>query len=93
MLRGGLGARWLARQFRPDSSGAIELFLVSLVGGQRYYLEQDDRVTRPELALGVGLQGRSFRRPRFAFRLDARVLYTSDDSNSMGFMSGVGFVW
>lgn len=109
VVRGGLGARWLARQFRPDRKGGIELFLLSLVGAQHYSFEGTTRLTRPELAFGVGVQGRSFRRPRLTFRLDARVLFTPNDSegalvgcrgqcmaeagSSTGFMSGIGFAW
>jgi hypothetical protein len=94
MLRGGLGTRWLARQFR-DGSGAIELFLSSLVGVQRFSLDDGTRLTRPEIAVGFGLQGRMLERPRFGFRLDARVLFTPhrDDEASTGFMGGVALVW
>lgn len=94
MVRGGLGMRWLARQFRRDDGAGIELFLLSLVGAERYDLDNMPRVTRPELAFGVGLQGRSFHRPRFAFRIDARMLYTPEgDDDSTGFMGGIGFAW
>jgi hypothetical protein len=109
MLRGGLGARWLARQFRTSSVGGIELYLLSLAGLQRYYIEDNTRLTRPELAFGFGLQGRMYKRPRFAFRLDARVLFTPEDSEdriaacqgrcmsgattSPGFMGGIGVAW
>ena len=85
VLRGGLGARWLARQFRPDDSGGIELYLVSVVGAQRFRFDTM-RETRPEVGFGFGLQGRSFRRPRLAFRLEARVLFE-------GFLGGLGVVW
>lgn len=91
MLRGALGLRWLARQFRPDSSGGIELFLISLAGLQRYYLDDGTRLRRAELAVGFGMQARVFKRPRLAFRVDARMLYTPDDAT--GFMSGVGLAW
>ncbi len=107
LLRGGLGARWIARQFRPDSKGAFELFLLSLVGAQRFAMDDGTRLSRPELAFGFGLQGRSFRRPRFAVRLEARVLFTPEDrddapacrgrcmepSASTGFMGGIGVAW
>jgi hypothetical protein len=85
MLRGGIGARWLARQFRPDASGGIELYLVSAVGGHRFYFDTM-RVSRPEISFGFGVQGRSFSRPRLAFRLEARVLVE-------GFTGGLGVVW
>jgi hypothetical protein len=92
----GLGARWIARQFRPDRGGGIELFLLSRLGVQRFYFEDGSRVGRPELAVGFGIQGRVYKRPRIAFRLDTRVLFTpSDDMNddTTGFSLGVGFAW
>ena len=108
MARGGLGARWLARQFRPERSGGVELLLTSLLGLQRFYLG-DTRLTRPEIALGVAIQGRVYRRPRLAFRLEARVLFTPNDAedalvacrgrcmdeagSSTGFMTGIGVAW
>lgn len=85
MVRGGAGARWLARQFRPGSNGGAELYLVSLVGAQRYNFE-GMRVSRAEVAFGFGLQARSYKRPQLAFRLDARAL-------NHGFMAGLGVAW
>jgi hypothetical protein len=99
MAHAGLGVRWLARQFRPSSSGGVELFLLSRAGVQRFYFDDGTRVGRPELAFGFGLQGRVYKRPRIAFRMDARVLYTpcrdcmDDSGSSTGFSSGIGFAW
>jgi hypothetical protein len=109
MLRGDLGARWLARQFRPDSAGGIELFLLSAVGVQSFRFESDARLTRPELAFGFGIQGRMYRKPRIGFRLDSRLLFTpSDDEDavvdchsrcmaeagaSTGFSTGIAVLW
>ncbi len=109
MLHGDLGLRWLARQFRPDSIGGVELLLLSALGVQRYYLGDATRLTRPELAFGFGIQGRLYRRPRIAFRLDMRVLFTPNDREgdvvacrgrcmteagaSTGFSTGIGFAW
>jgi hypothetical protein len=109
MLDGGLGARWLARQFRPESGGGVELFLQALAGAQRYFLERTARLTRPVLAFGFGLQGRLYRRPRLAFRIDARLLFTpsgredalvacgsrcmAEAGSSTGFSAGVGIAW
>lgn len=109
MVHAGFGARWIARQFRPDSGGGIELFLLGRGGLQRFYLDDGTRLGRPELALGFGIQGRLYKRPRIAFRLDLRVLLTpndrdealvacsgrcmTEDSSSNGFSTGIGFAW
>jgi hypothetical protein len=104
MAHAGLGTRWIARQFRPDRAGGIELFLLSRLGLQRFYLDDGARVGRPELAVGFGIQGRKYKRPRLAFRLDARVLFTPSDreadcvadcmsDSSTGFSMGVGLAW
>lgn len=108
MTHGGIGARWLARQFRPNSRHGVELYLVSRAGLERFELETT-RLTRAELAVGFGLQVRMFKRPRLAIRLDARVLYTPSDpddalvacsgncaaeaGSSTGFATGLGFAW
>ena len=91
MVNGGLGARWIARQFRPDSYGGVELYLLSRAGMQRFYLDDDTRTSRPELDFGFGLQGRIYKKPRLAFRLDMRVLFTPNESP--GFSSGMGVAW
>jgi hypothetical protein len=109
MVHAGFGARWIARQFRPDAGGGIELFLLGRGGLQRFYLDDGTRLGRPELAVGFGIQGRLYKRPRIAFRLDLRVLLApndrddvlvacsarcmTDDSSSNGFSTGVGFAW
>lgn len=109
VLRADLGARWLARQFRPDSAAGIELFLMSTAGVQRFRFVNDARLTRPELAFGFGIQGRMYRKPRIGFRLDARVLFTPNDDEdavvachdrcmseagaSTGFSTGIAFLW
>jgi hypothetical protein len=96
MAQAGGGARWLARQFRPSSRGGIELFLLSRLGVQRFYLDDGTRVGRPELAIGFGIQARVYKRPRLAFRLDARILLTPSDrmeTASTGFSTGVGLAW
>ena len=94
MARGGLGARWLARQFRPDESGGIELYLMSMVGIQRFYMDNAMRLSRPELSFGFGMQPRIYKKVKLAVRLDARVLFTPDGSNSStGFLGGIGVGW
>lgn len=109
MLHGGLGVRWLARQFRPDAGGGFEMFLLSMLGMQRYYFDDGGRLTRPELALGAGFEVRLFKRPKLAVRIDARVVFTPNDRESAlvscrgrcemeagaspGFMTGFGIAW
>lgn len=93
LWRGGLGARWLARQFRPDSSGGVELFLHSLVGAQRYRYDDGVKTTRPEVSLGFGIQVRGYNKPRFAFRIDMRVLFTARTEDSTGFLTGLTLAW
>ena len=108
MLHAGGGLRWLARQFRPDTSGGVELFLVSRLGYERFYLDDGTRLGRPELGFGFGLQGRLYKKPRLAFRLDFRALFTPADTDSTlavcrgrcmtetantGFSTGVAIVW
>jgi hypothetical protein len=107
--RGALGARWLARQFMPDSSAGIELFLLSLVGMEHYHYAGGAKLTRPEIALGAGIQLRGYRKPRIAFRIDIRLLFTPSEPDSAlvacrdlcdrdagsitGFMTGLAFAW
>jgi hypothetical protein len=109
MLHGGAGVRWLARQFRPDSGGGFELFLVSALGMQRFYFNDGGRLTRPELALGTGFQVRLYKRPRLAIRVDIRVVFTPGDREgtlvacrgrcdmdagaSTGFTTSFGVAW
>ncbi len=109
LLRGDLGVRWIARQFSPDSSGALEMFMLAALGAQRFTFENDDRLTRPEVSLGFGLQGRMFSRPRLAFRLDIRAVFTPNDhesalvacrgncmmetGSSAGFLTGITLAW
>lgn len=93
LWRGGLGARWLARQFTPDSSGGVELFLHSLVGAQRFRYDDGVKATRPEVSLGFGIQVRGYRKPKFAFRIDMRVLFTARTEDSTGFLTGLALAW
>lgn len=92
LARGAVGARWLARQFRPASSGAFELCLLSMLGVQHFSFDER-QLTRPELALGVDMQVRALRRRRLTVRFDARVLYTPGERDGMGFSAGGGLAW
>ena len=110
LAHAGLGARWLARQFRDQNrTGGFEMFLSGLLGLERFYLDDGTRLTRPELAVGFGLHGRLYKRPRIGVRFDFRIVFTpSDDENVLvacrgrcmgeagtntGFMIGMGLTW
>jgi hypothetical protein len=108
LLRGSLGLRWIARQFSPDSGGAIELLLVSALGAQRFDFDEG-RLIRPEVSLGFGVQIRKFRQPRLAFRFDVRAVFTpnnrestlvacrgncmAESGASAGFLTGIAIAW
>jgi hypothetical protein len=80
VMRGALGARWIARQFQLDSKAALELLLLGTVGLKRFAFDADaldGRLVRPEVGVGFGLQMRAFRRPRLGFRIDVRALFTT----------------
>jgi len=109
LVRGGVGLRWIARQFAPDESGGVELFLLSALGAQRFYFEDGGRLSRPEIALGFGIQGRVFSGPRIAFRFDVRAVFTPNSresalvacrgdcvmetGSSTGFLTGIVLAW
>jgi len=114
LVRGSLGLRWVARQFQTGSSGAIELLLLSGLGIQHFNLEDERttssaKLTRPEITVGFAIQGRSFRKPRLAFRIDMRAAFTPSDSesalvscsgkcmsesgSSTGFLTGIALAW
>ncbi|HSD86646.1 MAG TPA: hypothetical protein VLB44_04000 [Kofleriaceae bacterium] len=109
MVHAAAGVRWLARQFRIDNDGGLELFLLSMLGFQRFYFDDGGRLSRPELAIGWGFQVRMYKRPRLAFHLDARIVFTPNDAESTlvacrgscsmeegastGFMTGFGLSW
>jgi hypothetical protein len=112
VVRGALGARWVARQFAFDSAGALELLLLGTLGLERYAFDGstvDGRLVRPEIGVGFGLQGRSFRKPRLAFRIDVRALFTpntressvigcrsncmTESGTTTGVLSGITVAW
>lgn len=69
-LRSAVDAKWLARSFRPDSSGAIELYLDAGVGAE-LISGHGAVVTRPDVRLGWGLQVRDV--GRFRVRMAIRI--------------------
>lgn len=99
MLHGGLGARWLARQFRDqDKNGGFEMFLSSLVGVQRFYIDDGMRMTRPELALGFGMNARLYKGPRLGLRFELRIVFTPNDDElesgtNTGYVAATGVTW
>jgi len=107
MVRGGVGARYIARSFQFGDGGAVEMTLDGLVGVERTRLD-DDTIVRPEFALGVGLQARVFDNPRFLIRFSLRVFFAPTGNDRMlaargtepsvpltngGLMFGVGGGW
>ena len=85
LMRGSLGLRWVARQFQTGGSGAIELLLLSGLGVQHFTFDAGrttSKLTRPEITIGFAVQGRSFRSPRLAFRIDMRAAFTPSDNES-----------
>jgi hypothetical protein len=98
--------RWLARQFRDDNkTGGFEMFLVAALGMERFYLDDGTRLSRPEVGLGFGMQGRLYKRPRIGTRMDIRLLFTPDGDEvcrgrcmgeagaNTGFAFAMGFIW
>lgn len=98
MLHGAVGLRWIARQFRPESSAGVELFLMGLGGVERFYFDDGERVLRANASLGVGMQVRGYKKPHIALRIDGRIVFFRDDhmatsSGAPGFMTGFAFAW
>jgi hypothetical protein len=98
LLHGAAGVRWIARQFRPESSAGAELFFMGLGGVERFYFDDGGRVLRANASLGVGVQVRGYKRPHIALRVDGRIVFFRDDhmrtsSGSPGFMTGFSFAW
>ena len=83
MVRGGVGARWIARSFELDHEGAVEMTFNGLVGVQRIWWDESeqppDDLTRPEFGLGVGLQMRKFKNPHVSIRFEMRVFFAPSD--------------
>jgi len=83
MVRGGVGARWIARSFELGDEAAVEMTLDGLVGADKIWWEHGGRLVRPELGLGVGLQMRKFHAPHVHLRFIVRVLFTPTDDDGM----------
>lgn len=69
-VRPAIDARWLARSFRPDGSGAIELYLDGGVGAEMI-ASNGTVAARPDVRFGWGLQVADV--GRWRFRLAMRI--------------------
>lgn len=78
MVRGGVGARWIARSFDIERDGGIEMIFDGVVGAQKMWWD-DVTIVRPEISGGVGLQVRKYRTPGFAIRFTIRVFFAPTD--------------
>jgi hypothetical protein len=79
MMRGGLGVRWIAAQFVPDPSGAVELAFETFAGIERYTWHDGSRLRRPDLGVGVATQIRIARPFHLTFRIGMRVVFAPSD--------------
>ncbi len=77
--RGGVGVRWIARQFVPEPGGAMELYLEAVTGVERYWWQDGGELTRPDLGAGIGMQIRAWAFHGLALRLGARVVFPPTD--------------
>lgn len=107
--RGGLGVRWLARQWVPQAGGAVEMFLSSGAGLERYWWRDGSRALRPDVFAGVGLQLRALAFHGLTFRYELRVVFAPTEqpqamvacrgdcampgASSSGFEVRVGLAW
>lgn len=83
IARGGVGVRWLARQFQPDSSGGgAELYLEAITGVERYWWQDGGRLTRPDLGVGVGMQMRAWGFHGVTVRLGSRIVFAPTDRDA-----------
>jgi hypothetical protein len=79
LVRGGAGARWIARSFEMDDEGAVEMVLDGVVGAEKFWWENGENLLRPEFAAGVGLQVRKYAHPAFAVRFTIRIYFAPSD--------------
>jgi len=82
MGRGGLGVRWLARQFQPEPGGGVELFLEASTGVERYWWQGGGQLTRADFAAGAGMQVRAWSLHGLTLRLGMRVVFTPTDRDA-----------
>jgi len=109
MGRGGLGVRWLARQLELERGFGAEMYLLAAGGYERIAWRGGGTLDRPDLDVGFAVQVRSWQHPRMATRIEARVVFTPNDSSSAmiacrgtcpassgpasGLMTGLVFAW
>lgn len=81
LLRGAVGARYLARSFELGGAGAMEMLIEGVGGAQKIWLAADD-ITRPELAFGIGFQVRRYARRQITMRVSIRAMFTPGGAHS-----------
>jgi len=74
-LRGGIGARYIARSFPMDNDGAVEMILEGAVGAHKFWWASGDELVRPEISFGFGLQTRKYEDPHVSVRFGLRVFF------------------
>lgn len=78
-VRGGLGARWIARSLQFDHSAAVEMTLEGFTAVSEYWWTGGGRLLRPEVGVGVGWQVRFLDNLRYATRMTIRIAFGPDD--------------
>lgn len=80
--RGGVGVRWLARQFQPEREFGFELYLEAVAGVERFWWDGGGQLTRPDLGIGIGWQLRSWELHNVTMRTGMRVMFAPTDPGS-----------
>lgn len=82
-LRGGLGARWLARTFELTRRATIDMHLEAAVGYSRFYFDGMRGFSRPDVGAGVGYRLRAFfghqLQKQVALHVSVRIYYAPTD--------------
>ena len=82
-VRGGLGARWLARTFELTRRATVDLHLEAGVGYSRFYFDGMRRFSRPDIGAGVGYRLRVFLGPelqrQLALHVSMRIYFAPTD--------------
>jgi len=78
-VRGGVGARWLARSFELGRTGTLDMHVEAFAGAARLSFDGMKRVSRPDLGVGVGYIIRRTERHQLGLRLSARIFFAPTD--------------